>query len=500
MNYLAIMTTQTSIQSIFDGRYRHQCQDMTKYFTEDTYTQVRYDIELSWLRTLVNDLYPLCLSESYGEPADPPNPFEKRTILAQLAKMPETLTPEHFSEIKHLERITNHDVKAIELFIKAELDKLAPELPVREWVHMCLTSQDVCSPAQTFMLWNAINHMVTQLGSGISKFQDIITNWGQIPMLAHTHGQPAIPTTLGKELLFHTQRIGKTLDCLATINLTYKFGGAIGSWASGKFTFPTISKDQWNQFFDETFREREELGYIIHGTLKFGLPFIHNPGQEFITRSQLGQTTQTDDYSSYYRIIGELCLLLRQIRSFADYIRALIHDEYLVQVPVVTETGSSTMPQKVNPIHFENIKANTELAIAVLRSIGDTIMMGEYQRDMSDSTALRSFSTAFGYIGIVLANLHTGLSRIAPNNEHIQLELNRHPEVIMEAVQTICRRYNIPAAYEMAKEFSRGRTLDNCITLTAIREEYIKNIPGLPEQERERLLALTPETYLGFSF
>ncbi len=117
---------------------------------------------------------------------------------------------------------------------------------------------------------------------------------------------------------------------------------------------------------------------------------------------------------------------------------------------------------------------------------------------MSDSTALRSFSTAFGYIGIVLANLQTGLGRIAPNREHIHRELNRHPEVIMEAVQTVCRRYNIPAAYEMAKEFSRGRTPNNPITLTAIREEYIKKIPGLPEQERDRLLALTPETYLGF--
>jgi adenylosuccinate lyase len=491
-------TTTPKTISIFDGRYRHQCVDLCKYFTEETYTQIRYDIELAWLKTQVDNFYPMCLSESSGEPSEPPNPHEKRTILAQLAKMPKTLTPENLDEIKRLEQITNHDVKAIELFIKAELDKLTPESPIREWVHMCLTSQDVCSPAQTFMLWNATNHLVAQLGSGISNFQDTTLSWGRIPMLAHTHGQPAIPTLLGKELLFHTQRIGKTLDCLSGINLTYKFGGAIGTWASGCFTYPSIGLELWNQFFDETFREREELGYIIHGNLKFGLLFIQNPGQEFITRSPLGQTTQTDDYSSYYRLIGELCLLLRQIRAFADYIRALIHDEYLVQVPVATETGSSTMPQKVNPIHFENIKANVELAIAVLRSIGDTIMMGEYQRDMSDSTALRSFSTAFGYIGIVLANLQTGLGRIAPNREHIRLELNRHPEVIMEAVQTVCRRWNIAGAYELAKEFSRGRTSDNPITLTAIREEYIKKIPGLPDQERERLLALTPETYLGF--
>jgi adenylosuccinate lyase len=482
------MTTQQSAISIFDGRYRMQCQDLAKYFTEETYTQVRYDIELAWLQTLIAEFY---------NPSETEMANDKKTVLAMLSKLPQTLTQEHLAGIKTLERITNHDVKAIELFIKAELDKLIGYTPIREWVHMCLTSQDVCSPAQTFMLWNATSSLVSQLGRDVTDFQNRITTdgWDKIPMLAHTHGQPAIPTLLGKELLFHTQRIGLTLDCLATTHLTYKFGGAIGSWASGSFIFPDTTLAEWRRLFDETFREREELGYIIHGNLKFGLPFIENPGLESITRTPIGQTTQTDDYSSYYRLISELCLLMRQIRSFADYIRALIHDEYLVQVPVATETGSSTMPQKVNPIHFENIKANAELANAILRSIGDTIMMGEYQRDMSDSTALRSFSTAFGYIGIVVANLRTGLSRVAPNKEHITSELDQHPEVIMEAIQTVCRRWNIPAAYEMAKEFSRGKS--GVITLDAIQKEFISRIPGLPEAERGRLLALTPAAYLG---
>lgn len=473
--------------SIFDGRYRQQCQELVKYFTEDTYIQIRYDIELAWLRTLIDEFYINA---------------DKSLILAELSKLQQILTQENLAEIKQIERVTNHDVKAIELFIKQQLDNLAPQpganlQTIREWVHMCLTSQDVCSPAQTFMLWNATNQIVIHLGQTITYFQQGITNnsWNQIPMLAHTHGQPAITTLLGKELLFHTTRISRTLDGLATGHLTYKFGGAVGSWASGCVAFPDTSPKEWQRLFDETFREREELGYIIHGNLKFALPFIENPGLESISRTPLGQTTQTDDYSSYYRLISELVLLLRQIRSFADYIRALIHDEYLVQVPVATETGSSTMPQKVNPIHFENIKANTELGIAVLRSIGDTIMMGEYQRDMSDSTALRSFSTAFGYIGIVLANLRTGLGRIAPNKEHIERELDRHPEVLMEAIQIVCRRWNIPAAYEMAKDFSRGKS--GAITLSAIRDEFINRIPGLPDMERNRLLELTPAAYLG---
>lgn len=483
---MSLSTTQKPI-SIFDGRYSHQCQSLCKFFTEETYIQVRYDIELSWLRTLTAEFY---------------TGMDKSTILAELGKLQQQLTPENLAEIKHLEHTTNHDVKAIELFIKQQIDNLAQQSgagirTIREWVHICLTSQDVCSPAQTFMLWNATNQLVIQLGQIITNFQQGITNngWNKIPMLAHTHGQPAITTLLGKEILFHTKRIGRTLDCLASGHLTYKFGGAIGSWASACVAFPDTRPEEWQRLFDETFREREELGYIQHSNLKLVLPFIINPGLESISRSPIGQITQTDDYSSYYRIINELVLLLRQIRSFADYIRALIHDEYLVQVPVATETGSSTMPQKVNPIHFENIKANAELAVAVLRSIGDTIMMGEYQRDMSDSTALRSFSTAFGYIGIVLANLRTGLGRIAPNKEHITRELGQHPEVLMEAIQTVCRRWNIPAAYEMAKDFSRGKS--GAITLTTIRDEFICRIPELPDSERNRLLELTPAAYLG---
>jgi len=484
--------------SIFDGRYYHQCHDLCKYFTEDTYTQIRFDIEIAWLRTLVDEYY-TCP--------------DKSQVLDELSKLAQKLTPENLAEIKHLENITNHDVKAIELFIKQQLANLAQLgttttpgikeneqsglIKIREWVHMCLTSQDVCSPAQTFMLWNATNQLVKHLASTIICFNQGITNnnWDNISMLAHTHGQPAITTLLGKELLFHTQRIARTLECLATGHITYKFGGAVGSWASGCVAFPNTSPGEWERLFDETFREKEELGYIRHGNLKFQLPFIENPGLESITRTPIGQTTQTDDYSSYYRLISEMVLLLRQIRAFADYIRALIHDEYLVHVPVATETGSSTMPQKVNPIHFENIKANAELAISVLRSIGDTIMMGEYQRDMSDSTALRSFSTAFGYIGIILANLRTGLGRIAPNHVHIARELGRHPEVLMEAIQTVCRRWNIPAAYEMAKDFSRGKS--GAITLSEIRDEFISRIPGLPDTERHRLLELTPAAYIG---
>jgi adenylosuccinate lyase len=273
------------------------------------------------------------------------------------------------------------------------------------------------------------------------------------------------------------------------MDITFKFGGAIGNWAAGAYAFPEIPHEKWEACFMRNItHSRKYPAYLAED--------IHLPNGRKLFRS--GNTIQTDDYSSYYRVFSELCLLMRQIRAFADYIRALIHDEYLVQRPVAGETGSSTMPQKVNPIHFENVKANTELAIAVLRSIGDTCMMGEYQRDMSDSTALRSLSTAFGYIGIVLDQLHQGLDRIHPNPEHMRAELDRHPEVIMEAIQTTCRRYNIPAAYEMAKEFSRGRS--GQITLEQIRSEFIAKIPGLPEAARSRLLTLEPAAYLGWIY
>lgn len=464
--------------SIFDGRYRNASEWLTKYFTEDVYIQVRYMIECAWLDTLCEQI-PKCVQDC---PIIPPNYHEQINKIRSMCDV---------QRIRELERETRHDVKAIELYLKERLAVDCVGIPM-EWVHMCLTSQDVNSLAQSIILSHGLQVMFSRARDNVlNTFQDTINGNAEwyCPMLAHTHGQPAVPTTLNRELCTHMKRIFNTLRNIDQMDITFKFGGAIGNWAAGAYAFPEIPPEKWEVCFMRNItHSRKYPAYLAED--------ISLPKGRKLIRS--GDTTQTDDYSSYYRVFSELCLLMRQIRSFADYIRALIHDEYLVQRPVASETGSSTMPQKVNPIHFENVKANTELATAVLRSIGDTCMMGEYQRDMSDSTALRSLSTAFGYIGIVIDQLQQGLDRVHPNPEHMRAELDRHPEVIMEAVQTVCRRYNIPAAYEMAKEFSRGRS--GQITLEQIRSEFIAKIPGLPEEARSRLLTLEPSEYLGWIY
>lgn len=470
--------TSTNKLSIFDGRYREASEWLIKWFTEDEYIRIRYQVECAWLDTLCEQL-PQCLLTDGNIPKVPIDYEEKLNNVRKECDV---------TRIRELERETKHDVKAIELYLKERLAKITDEIPL-EWVHMCLTSQDVNSLAQSIILNNALFTLNNKLYEYLTSFNEKINNsngdWKCI-MLAHTHGQPAIPTTLNHEFGFHINRIKSTLYNLSKMELTFKFGGAIGNWAAGVFAFPEISLEEWHRrFFLNVCNARK---YPISSGVYF-------PGLRRLIRSD--HTTQTDDYSCYYRIFNELCLLMRQIRSFADYIRNLIHDNYLIQHPVFTETGSSTMPQKVNPIHFENIKANTELANTVMRSIADTIMMGEYQRDISDSTALRSMSTAFGYIAIVIEQLGNGLERIYPNPEHMREELNRHPEVIMEAVQTVCRRYNLPGAYEHAKDFVRHNR-DSPLTLEKICSNFIDNIKGLPDYAHEKLRKLKPEEYIGF--
>jgi len=473
--------TSTPKLSIFDGRYRNASEWLTKWFTEDEYIKVRYQVECAWLDTLCEQL-PQCIPDDPHMPQVPSDYNVKLRLVRANCNV---------DRIRELERETKHDVKAIELYLKERLAKEAKGIP-QEWVHMCLTSQDVNSLAQSIILSNAISTLTDTTRANLNQFLKAVNNphgdW-YCEMLAHTHGQPAIPTTLNRELCNHTARIYTTLKRLDTMELSYKFGGAIGNWAAGVFAFPEInSVDEWHKRF---------FLNISHPRKYPAGSEVELSGLRLLTRS--ANTTQTDDYSSYYRILNELCLFMRQIRVFADYIRALIHDNYLVQKPIATETGSSTMPQKVNPIHFENVKANTELAIAVMRSIADTIMMGEYQRDMSDSTVLRSLSTAFGYMGIVIDQLCNGLDRIHPNPEHMRAELARHPEVIMEAVQTVCRRYNLAGAYELAKDFAR-RERNSPLTLDEIRSEFIAKIEGLPDTARNRLLELKPEDYLGMIY
>ncbi len=458
--------------SIFDGRYRDLSEWLTNYFTEDNYIQMRYIIECAWLKVLCK-IIPSHMSKS-----------SEITSIHEydITKLDDIIHKCDTTRIRQLERETQHDVKAIELYIKECLEQ--NEIPIsipREWAHMCLTSQDINSPAQTIIMCKALHAMTTRLRKCLSVVDpsNLDKTW-DTPMLAFTHGQPAIPTTLRYALSMHITRIYTTLDTITQLDKTYKFGGAIGTWAAGKFTFPDVCQVIWEKGIKSAIADAINKSDSVNSC-------------KTIKLSKL--TTQTDDYSSYSRVCNELCLLMLQIRSLSDYIRDLIHDKYLDLLSIESETGSSTMPHKTNPIHFESIKAHSTLAISTLRGIIDTIMLGEYQRDMSDSPALRSLSIAFGYIATVISQLQQGLSRICPNVEHMSSELDKHPEVIMEAIQTMCRKYNIPNAYENAKGFSRGRK----ITLQQIREENIAKISGLPEDERERLLQLNPQEYLGLA-
>lgn len=449
--------TSTNKQGIFNGRYSNSSEWLIKWFAEDEYIKIRYQVECAWIDTLCEQL-PQYMKADSNMPQVPDD---------YNLKLDKVRTGCDVSLIRELERETKNDVKAIVLYLKERLSKQGDGIPL-EWVHMCITSQDVNSLAQSIILSNALFTLTTTTRDNLNQFLETInvpTNGWCCEMLNSTH-----LTTLNHELCNHMTRIYTTLNNLDKMELTYKFGGAVGNWAAGTYTFPEISADEWNtRFFMNVCHPRK---YPVVSEVRF-------LGLRQLTRSV--NTTQTDDYSSYYRILNELCLLMQQIQAFAADILSLNYCNYL----------------KLRlPIHLLHVKDFTELAISVLRSIADKIMIGEYQRDMSKSTDLRSLSTAFGYIAIVINELRNGLNEIYPNQIYMKTKLVRHPEVIMEAVQTVCRRYNITGAYEQAKDFvNRKRKLP--LTLEEIRNEFIDKIEGLPDKARSRLLELNPDDYLG---
>lgn len=487
---------------IFDDRYRDMAKLFAGLFTEKEYTNIRYNCEIVWLAHAI----------SYYTDLSKTNPDKLTKIKAELITQIKELTPDDFICIKKLERETKHDVKAIEQFIKKQIALTMPDFEYNEWVHICLTSQDINSCALAKMVINfklMFKAICNPISTEIRKFIDC----EKIIMLAHTHGQIAIPTTLNKEFKFHHNRIFECYNrnmfetpCTFIDNLPVhvKFGGAIGSWAAGCFAFPNVT----NYDFNPNFVEHQIMSMKKADHIYMVNDFIDNMFSNY--RSYISEehdhinvqltttTTQIDDYSWLVNILNRLCLFCSQIKNFADYIRALIHDEYIVQAVIATETGSSTMPQKVNPIYFENVKANALLAISTFRSVSDILMSSEYQRDMSDSTALRTLSTGMGYLSIVLCNFYEGLTRIQPNHAYIKEHLLQHPEVIMEAVQTICRKHNYKDSYDKAKDFIRHISLTTGpITLDSIRTNYISKL-DIPEPDKTRIMNLSPEDYIGW--
>lgn len=439
--------------SPLDGRYAEELEGLSPLLSEFGLIRERLAIELAWF---------IAVADEPGIPELPPLPPEERAWLGGLLS---DFGPAHAAEIKALERQTRHDVKALEYWIKQQLGRRPGLAPYREWVHFALTSEDVNNLAWARLLLRAREEaLLPALDRLHQELLALARAHAGIAMLARTHGQAASPTTVGKEFAVFAARLKRQRDGLASVQVLGKCNGATGNFNAHRIAYPEIDWPRLSEAFVQS------LG--LH----------HNP-----------LTTQIEPHDWIAEYAHAACRIATVLLDLARDAWGYIALGYFRQRAVAGEVGSSTMPHKINPIDFENAEGHLGIARALFAHFADKLPISRWQRDLSDSTVLRNLGVAIGHFLLACRGLERGLSRIEPDAERLREDLDRHWEVLAEAIQTVMRRHGLPEPYERLKALTRGRTLDP----EALRA-FIAELT-LPEHEKARLLALTPASYLGFA-
>lgn len=434
-----------------DGRYRNAAEPLADYFSE--YALIRY-------RVLVEIEYFIALSKI-------PLPQLKGITEAnfeQLRNIYTSFSVENALAVKEIEKTTNHDVKAVEYFIKGEMEKLGLG-EYKEFVHFGLTSQDINNTATPYSLRDAAHNVYYPLlDEVVNTLKGLAMEWIDVPMLARTHGQPASPTRLGKEIMVFVERLNKQIDQLKAIPCPAKFGGATGNFNAHHVAFPEID---WVDFANNF------VGNVLH-----------------LDRSQI--TTQIEHYDNlaaifdcFKRINTILIDLCRDIWTYVSM-------EYFKQKIKAGEVGSSAMPHKVNPIDFENAEGNLGVANAILEHLSNKLPISRLQRDLTDSTVLRNVGVPFGHIIIAIQSSLKGLRKLLLNEKAIFEDLDNCWSVVAEAIQTVLRREAYPNPYEALKALTRT---NQAITETSIKE-FIETLE-VSEEIKKELRVITPHNYTG---
>ena len=439
--------------SPLDGRYADNCADLASLFSEAALIARRVRVEACWFRHLA-------ASGNFAALRSLPPALAAR--IDALARGPDAAA---LRRVKEIERETNHDVKAVEYFVREQLAAAGAGPAQLEFVHFACTSEDINNLSYAQMLADARAAVLLPLiGEVADHLASLALRHAGTPMLARTHGQPASPTTLGKEAANFVARLRRASATLGRVELLGKFNGAVGNFNAH------MVADRDTDWRAETRRFIGTLGLV--------------PNE---------YTTQIEPHDW----IAEYCdALARADTILIDLCRDLwgyVSLGYFRQQPVAAETGSSTMPHKVNPIDFENAEGNAGLANAMLRHFADKLPVSRWQRDLSDSTVLRNLGVALGHAALAWRSVLRGLARIAPDAEHMAADLDLHWEVLAEAIQTVMRANGIGGAYERLKEFARGRDVGQ-------RElrAFVAGL-GLPDEARRRLESLTPSAYTGLA-
>ena len=382
----------------------------------------------------------------------------------KLRKIYKSFSLEDAKRVKAIEVATNHDVKAVEYYIRERLEKMNKKR-MFPWIHFALTSEDINNLSYSLMWQDALkSQFIPELHEVIKKLNSIAKQFSTTPMLSLTHGQSATPTTFGKEIAVFVHRLNRQHDKIKKQKLQGKFGGATGTWAAHYVAYP---KKDW---------------------LHFSKKFITSLGLDpnLVTTQVEPHDSVVESYHSIIRVNNILIDLCRDIWSYVS--RGI-----LKQKRVPGEIGSSTMPHKINPIQFENAEGNLGLAVSILSHLSNKLPISRMQRDLTDSTTLRNQGIAMGYGYLACKNILKGLRRITINKTEMKKELNTHWEVLAEAVQTILRKSGSENAYEQLKNMTRGET----VTQESILD-FVKLL-RIPEEDKNRLSKLTPEEYIGIA-
>lgn len=446
------MTALTALSPL-DGRYARQTEPLRPIFSEFGLIRRRVLVELRWLEALAAE--PGVVEVAPLTPA-------AVTILRGLA---DRFDEAQAAEIKAIEAVTNHDVKAVEYWIKRQLAEHAELAQATEFVHFACTSEDINNLAYALMLKDARESvLVAALSRVLGALRQIAADTADLPMLARTHGQTASPTTLGKELRNVIARVERQFRQLEAQPLLGKINGAVGNYNAHLIAYPEVDWPALARAFVES----------------LGLSW-----NEYTT--QIEPHDFIAEISDNCRRIGTI--LIDLCRDLWGYISL----GYFRQAKVEGEVGSSTMPHKVNPIDFENAEGNFGLANALFGHFAEKLPISRFQRDLTDSTVLRSLGSAFGYLLIGLRSLERGLGKLRPDPARVAADLDEAWEVLAEAVQTVMRRYGLPEPYERLKALTRGARID-----AAAMQAFVLTLE-LPEDAKARLLALTPAGYIGLA-
>ena len=437
--------------SPLDGRYGGKVEELREVFSEYGLIKRRVAVECAWLAAL---------AANSGVPECPQLSKDEATALAAVA---ENFTVADAQRVKDIEKTTNHDVKAVEYFIK---EKIAgtPLAARGEFVHFACTSEDINNMSHALMLRDGLKILRAAQNAVTDQIAAMAHDFAAVPMLAHTHGQPASPTTLGKELAVVAARLRRQQDEIDRIVLPAKMNGAVGNFNAHLSAYPDVD---W---------EALSRG-VIEG---FGL-------------RQNRLTIQIEPHDGMAELFDAIQRWNAVLLDFDRDVWTYVSMGYFKQKTVKGEIGSSTMPHKVNPIDFENSEGNLGLANAVFGFLARKLPVSRMQRDLTDSTVLRNMGVAFAYSLVAVKSTQKGLGKLQLNDERLAEDLDRNWEVLAEPIQTVMRKVGMANPYERLKELTRGRRVT-----AEIMKEFVGGL-DLPEADRKRLLAMTPATYVGMA-